>query len=491
MDDLLKTIASFGASYWATLGVGALCAYLGIFTVLRRIVFTGAALAQASAAGVAASFWALTLPLPMKLQAILGHSGATMGSLGAGMLSALALTRSERRGRLTADSMVGVVFAGSSALAVLFVWRSSQGLVELKNILAGDVLLSSAGDLRALWVGVVGVFLLHAVLRDRFLLVSYDPPFARAQGLDVQNLERLFLISLAVAVAVALRAAGLMLVFGTLVLAPLVGLRVGGTLVRSTWVAVGAAWTSALGGFLLATHQDLPVAPTIVAFQVVLLAVAMLVPRMAEVMSLVGGVAALLVGFSLAAFAPPPMSSPNGQGPAAAIQLDHEDEDHDGAEDPLVEQGEILNDLNRPDSERQAAAAMLAQLGDAEAILPLLQVMADFQAGVVAEARRAVLTLAANPDATGRAHLRSLAEEQDPELATRAARLLVELDDEGAHSLLVERLADPAVPLLLRDDTLEFLAGRNGGDRLGFDAFASPEENAEGLGAWRAWALEQ
>ena len=36
----------------ASLVVGAVCAYLGVYVVLRRIVFVGAALAQVSSAGV-------------------------------------------------------------------------------------------------------------------------------------------------------------------------------------------------------------------------------------------------------------------------------------------------------------------------------------------------------------------------------------------------------------------------------------------------------
>ena len=314
MRELLTTVASFAPNYWATLALGALCAYLGVFTVLRRIVFTGAALAQAAAAGVASSFFALTLPLPSFALNLLNSAGATLGSLGAAVGSALALARSERRGRVTADSMVGVVFAASSALAVLFVWRSSKGLVELKNILAGDVLLSSSSDMVSLWFGVVGVSVLHAFGRARFLLVAYDPAFARAQGLSVRTIERLFLISLAVAVALALRAAGLMLVFGTLVLPPLIGLRVAPTLGRATWAAVAAAWTSSLAGFLLATDLNLPIAPSIVGCQAVLFALAMLLPRVVGLVCVVGGVSALGVGASLGAFAPEPLPGPPVRG---------------------------------------------------------------------------------------------------------------------------------------------------------------------------------
>ncbi|MEM8713756.1 MAG: metal ABC transporter permease, partial [Planctomycetota bacterium] len=93
MTETLTTLSSFATNYWATLGLGALCAYLGLFTVLRRIVFTGAALAQAAAAGVAAFFWILTLPLSSGVRSVIQGTGATAGGLIAAVGSALFLAR--------------------------------------------------------------------------------------------------------------------------------------------------------------------------------------------------------------------------------------------------------------------------------------------------------------------------------------------------------------------------------------------------------------
>ncbi|MEM7307354.1 MAG: metal ABC transporter permease [Planctomycetota bacterium] len=496
MRELFTTVASFASSYWATLALGALCAYLGVFTVLRRIVFTGAALAQAAAAGVAASFWVLTLPLPAALHAFVTSWGATLGSLGASVGSALALARGERRGRLTADALVGVVFAASSALAVLLVWRSSKGLVELKNILAGDVLLSSSGDLVSLWFGVAGVAVLHAFLRSRFLLVAYDPPFARAQGLDVRNLERAFLASLAVAVAVALRAAGLMLVFGTLVLTPLVGLRVAGTLGRATWVAVGAAWSSTLGGFLLATHQNLPVAPTIVACEVALLVAAMLLPRTTQAVCLAGGVCALAAGAVLAAMAPervPTQLSAADFEPTGAHSHRH-GAGHSAGHGPrrAVEVHlAALADLALSDEVRIRAVEALGTLRAPEAVRPLIEAMGEPFEDLALRARTSAVALGREPSGEGLNQLLVLADGPDAELATHAARVLVEMEHEGAWSLLVRGLADSSVPLLLREETHAFLTETNDGDPLGYDAFAEPVDNAEALDAWRAWAASR
>ncbi|MEX1025879.1 MAG: metal ABC transporter permease [Planctomycetota bacterium] len=485
MNDVLTTLASFAPNYLATLALGAVCAYLGIFTILRRIVFTGAALAQAAAAGVAASFWLAALPgAPVVL---LGRFGATIGSIGASVLAALALARSPRRGRSTPDAKVGVVFAAASALSVLFVWRSSSGLVELKNILAGDVLLSSSSDLTSLWFGVVGVALLHAFLRRRFLLVAYDAAFARAQGLNVVVLEQVFLASLAIAVALALRAAGLMLVFGTLVLPPLVGLIVAPTLFRATLVAIGSAWTASLVGFCVATHYNLPVAPSIVAAQLALLGLSPFAGRALEFLTLAGGAAALALGLALPAFAAERVerATPTIAGsPAPANGHQHADPRQRAFDERVA----MLANLSLPEDVRVRAAADLERLGDLNAIRPLLEATGDPHLALVERARQAVVALAGRGTAAGTEELRALATGPDRELATLAARALAELDPAQALPLLVERLADPSVPLLLRDDIHTYLASRDPDSPTGYDAFALPEENAAALAAWRAWA---
>lgn len=492
MNETLETLASFTPNYLATLGLGALCAYLGIFTVLRRIVFTGAALAQAAAAGVAASFWVLTLGLPGGVANFIARFGATAASLAGAVGSALALARTKQRGRVTADAKVGVVFAAASALAILFVWRSSNGLIELKNILAGDVLLSSSSDITSLWFGVVGVAVVHAFLRKRFLLVAYDPNFARAQGLDTGWHERAFLASLAVAVALALRAAGLLLVFGTLVLPPLAGLTAAKTLNRATTTAIAAAWTSALVGFWVATSQNLPVAPTIVAVELALFGLALLAGPLVEWLAYLGGAAALTLGCLLPGFATE-TRTPDFQpvvvgSPKPANAHGHQHSSPDARQRALDERIALVSDLSKPPHARVRAAEELERLGALAAIRPLVEAMGDPQPTLAQAARESVVALAKRGTKAGTTEVLALAQGFDPELAAHAARALVDLEHDQGYSLLIDALANEAVPLLLRDELATFLEVANGDADFGFDAFASAEDNADALAAMRAWA---
>ena len=59
----------------ASLLVGTMCSYLGVWVVLRRVVFVGIALGQLAALGVALSFY---LPLPPTVLALLTSIGGIL-----------------------------------------------------------------------------------------------------------------------------------------------------------------------------------------------------------------------------------------------------------------------------------------------------------------------------------------------------------------------------------------------------------------------------
>ena len=64
---MLDTVLLFRDALYGALVIGITCAVLGVYVVLRRIVFVGAALAQLSSAGIALALWltgfTLTAPL--------------------------------------------------------------------------------------------------------------------------------------------------------------------------------------------------------------------------------------------------------------------------------------------------------------------------------------------------------------------------------------------------------------------------------------------
>lgn len=494
----LEALQHFSGAYLATLAIGLVCAYLGLFTVLRRIVFTGVALAQLAAAGVAAAFFAAPL-LPEAWAGAAARHGATVGSLGAAIGGALGLELgrgSERQ--LAPDARVGLAYAASSALAVLFVWRSPHGLAELRNILAGEVLLARQEERASLYLGLAAIALVHAVYRQRFWLVSFDPELARALGLPARRLTLLLTATLAAAVALALKAGGLLLVFAFLLAPALSGLALGRRLGEATRLALAAACGASLAGFLTAVAADLPVAPTIACALLVQLALAWAAARRpgsaAALRALVycGGATALAAGL-VAALAPqhpePPAEPPRP--PALSDPHAHEHAPGLEATHPEPSLGELVRALEEGATAalRADAAHHLEDLADARALLPLVAALGDPEPEVARAAAAAIACLAAQPGV--RERLRAAARAEDPERRVHAALALLRVGElEGARAL-IEALADPAVPLFAKDGALAALRPLAGGDDLGYDPFAEPAHNEAALASWRRWWEER
>jgi ABC-type Mn2+/Zn2+ transport system permease subunit len=249
----------------ASLVVGAVCAYLGVYVVLRRIVFVGAALAQTSSAGVGLALYVGQDPALVSLIVTLGG------------VAAFSVKSKDRR--TTQESLIGVGYAVASALAVLFVAKSAQGEARMLDVLSGNILTVTP---REVWwmVGIGALAIaLHTLLSKQFLFSMFDPETAQASGLRSAWWDLLFFLILGVVISVAIRLAGTLLVFAFLVIPAVTGLLLTQHLGRISAIAIGAASIATIFGLYASVKMDLPSGPAIVACSFILLAVAWLVSR--------------------------------------------------------------------------------------------------------------------------------------------------------------------------------------------------------------------
>lgn len=241
----------------AGLVVGVVCAYFGVHVVLRRIVFVGAALAQVSSAGVAL---AMLTNLNSSLVALL----LTMGGVAA-------FSAHSRDRRVAQENLIGVGYAVASALAVLFVAKSAQGESHLLDVLSGNVLTVDPTQLG--WAAGLSItaVIVHLLFHKQFLFSAFDSDTAQAAGYRVAAWDLLFFVLLGTVVALSIRLAGTLLVFGFLVLPALTGLALSRHLTRIYLIAIASATAATVGGLYASFVWDLPSGPAIVACSLVLL----------------------------------------------------------------------------------------------------------------------------------------------------------------------------------------------------------------------------
>jgi ABC-type Mn2+/Zn2+ transport system permease subunit len=247
-----------------TILVAAICSYLGVFIVLRRAVFVGAALAQVSSLGVAVALF---------LGGMAGHAHlpAQPFALALTVLAATLLAVQYRERRLPRETSVGVIYAGAGAVAILLVAVSSHGESEVLNLLFGNVLTITFTDVVGLATLALLVGLAHGLFYKEFLFVSFDPDMATALGVRARLWNVALFLTIGVTISLAIRAAGALVVFNFLVLPAATALMLGCGLRATFVVAMAVGILSAVAGISISYVADWPSGPTIVAVNTVVL----------------------------------------------------------------------------------------------------------------------------------------------------------------------------------------------------------------------------
>ncbi len=235
---------------------GLVLGYLGVFVVLRRMVFVSAAITHSAGLGVACSFYGqIHLGLGLLASPVLGAFSFGMGS------TLLLAVRPERLG-LTRESLIGLTFIFASGAALLVGDRISQESHDIHSIIFGTAVLVSRQDLyTVLGVGAV-VLALHMWLRRGFVFSSFDPDEARVQGLPVRALDLLLLLTIGLMVSVTTRALGAMPVFAFSVLPAMAALSLTRRLGTALAVASILGLCSAVLGYMVSFFLTFPVGAT-------------------------------------------------------------------------------------------------------------------------------------------------------------------------------------------------------------------------------------
>jgi ABC-type Mn2+/Zn2+ transport system permease subunit len=269
MSDLLQILSPDFLLRDALVGsvlVGLVCPLVGVYFVLRRMIFLGVALPQLSAAGIAFSFVGYRLAVGVHEHGnVSERSLAMLGSLAFTLGGLLVLTAFERRGRETVEARIGVTYAIAAALTILFLTLDPHGDAEMVNLLKGDILATTRTSLRLL-AGVLGaVVLVVFAFRKEFLLVSFDRDLAVVFGKRVGLWDGLLYVTIGATISLGVMTAGPLVTFGFLVVPPLTARLLTRRMLSFSLVAAAIGGAAAFGGFYCAYRMDLPLGPAEVA----------------------------------------------------------------------------------------------------------------------------------------------------------------------------------------------------------------------------------
>ena len=205
MIDILLEPFSYGymnTAMFVSTVVGALCAFLSAYLMLKGWSLIGDALAHSVVPGVAGAY---LLGLPFAMGAFI--SG--------GLAASLMLFLNERSG-LKSDVVIGVIFTAFFGIG-LFVISLYPMSVSIETIIMGNILAISYSDMiQLLIIGFVSLFILFLKWRE-FMVVFFDETHARTVGLNPSILKIIFFTLLSASIVAAMQTVGAFLVIAMVV----------------------------------------------------------------------------------------------------------------------------------------------------------------------------------------------------------------------------------------------------------------------------------
>ncbi len=269
MDTLREVLAPdflLRNSVYISLLVGAACPLVGVYLVLRRLIFMGVALPQVSSCGIAAAFalhaWKKLFPhMEESTEHALAFAGSTVFTLAA----ILTLSLLERRGRGLVEGRLGTVYVLAGAWSILLLVKNPFGEHGLLDRLKGEIIAVSNADLALTAATFAIVVIALFVFQKEFMLVSFDREMAVSLRKNVLAWDALLFLLIGLTISMSVLSVGPLVTFGFLLIPALIAHQFANTMRQFAMMAAGIGLVSALAGFCVAYRYDLPVGPTDVA----------------------------------------------------------------------------------------------------------------------------------------------------------------------------------------------------------------------------------
>jgi len=239
--------------------------YLGLHVLSRGIIFVDLALAQIAALGASVAF-------------LLGKEAhgfeAQAFAFCATLIAALAFTGLHKiPGKTAREVIIGCIYVVATALSLVILSRTTQGMEELKSLFNGNILWVRWDEIAFVAGAYALLVLLHSLQRKRFYALSFETD---KTGRPSLVWEFMFFASFAVVITLAVNIAGILLVFAFLIIPGFSA----SLLVNSFGMRLILGWILGLIGSLiglwLSFIADLPVGATVVSLLGVLPIIAIL-----------------------------------------------------------------------------------------------------------------------------------------------------------------------------------------------------------------------
>ncbi len=245
----------------AGLGITLIAGPLGCFVVWRRMAYFGDTLSHAGLMGVA-------------LGIMLGVD-PTVGIVITGLVISLLLLGLQQQRRLPTDTLLGILSHAALSIGLIAVSFMDKVRFDLMGYLFGDLLAVTTTDL--IWIYAGGACLLTALafIWRPLIALTVHPDMAVVEGQGRLPVRLTFMILMALAVAIAMKVVGILLVTALLIIPPAAARRFATSPEGMAGATVVIGGLAVVGGLAASFTWDTPSGPSIVAAAALLFALSL------------------------------------------------------------------------------------------------------------------------------------------------------------------------------------------------------------------------
>jgi zinc/manganese transport system permease protein len=230
--------------------------YFGIHVISRVVIFVDISLAQMAALGAAIGFF-----FHLGLESFQAYILSIIFTF----IGAVLLAGARRlRGRVPEEAFIGVLYAVAAALVILVLQKTPKGGEHIQDLMIGHLLWVHGNEivLDALVYAAIGILLLF--LHRKLYQISTDPEMARAGGMRIFLYDLIFYTLFGIVVTFSVRVAGVLLVFGLLVVPAVIGVMFAKNFLSRLIIAYSAGTLLSMVGCITSYVWDMPTGATVV-----------------------------------------------------------------------------------------------------------------------------------------------------------------------------------------------------------------------------------
>lgn len=242
--------------------IGAVCAALSCYLVLKGWSLMGDAISHAVLPGIVIAYL-IGLPL-------------SIGAFAAGLTCAASTGWIKSHSRIKEDTIMGVVFTGLFAIGLVMFSKVETDL-HLNHILFGSLLGIEENEMRQAFIISIVTLALTIIFRKDLLLYCFDPSQAKVCGFNVSLIHYTFLALVSATVVASLQAVGIILTVAMLITPGCIGYLLSDSFNKMLLIAVTSAVFSALVGTYISYYINGATGACIVLVQSTIFFVSMFV----------------------------------------------------------------------------------------------------------------------------------------------------------------------------------------------------------------------